>query len=261
MGSKTVSDAAQDVLRRATVLEDRVVLPNERLDRKLYSEVNDVLVSLGGKWVGRKIMAHVFAGDPREALATVLDTGVRPIEDKNPYDYFPTPAPIVAGMMDQLGFLPDDAHILEPSAGEGAIVSALLTEYPSAHISAVELDPARAATTSQLSPSRLTVTCGDYLQWEFPRVFNAVAMNPPFTAPGDPLAYIAHIERAYGMLAPFGRLVAIAPSGLEFRTDRRTTAFRALVESVGRIESLPPSAFRESGTDVNTTLVFMERAA
>ena len=45
-----------------------------------------------------------------------------------------------------------------------------------------------------------------------------------------------------------------------FRTDKRTTEFRALVESYGgTIEPLPESSFKESGTAVNTCRVVVNK--
>jgi hypothetical protein len=49
-------------------------------------------------------------------------------------------------------------------------------------------------------------------------------------------------------------------AGVEFRQDKKTTAFRALVDrSRGSIERLPEGAFKDSGTNVNTVLVTMRK--
>jgi hypothetical protein len=60
-------------------------------------------------------------------------------------------------------------------------------------------------------------------------------------------------------LKPDGRLVAIMSAGVSFRQDKRTTAFRKLVEERGgMIEPLPEDSFKESGTSVNTVLVVVD---
>jgi hypothetical protein len=57
-------------------------------------------------------------------------------------------------------------------------------------------------------------------------------------------------------------VLAIMSAGVEFRSDKKTKAFRALVaEHLGDIERLPAGSFKSSGTDVNTVLVTMQRAA
>jgi 16S rRNA G1207 methylase RsmC len=81
--------------------------------------------------------------------------------------------------------------------------------------------------------------------------FDRVAMNPPFADGAD----VVHVTRAFGMLAPGGKLVAIMSAGVEFRSDKKTVAFRELVAANGgTIERLPEDSFRESGTSVRTVI-------
>jgi hypothetical protein len=54
-----------------------------------------------------------------------------------------------------------------------------------------------------------------------------------------------------------GKLVAIAPASLKFRSDKRTSDLREFVLSHGAIEDLPSGVFGESGTMVSTVLVSM----
>jgi hypothetical protein len=82
-------------------------------------------------------------------------------------------------------------------------------------------------------------------------------MNPPFTLQGDKLAYIAHIWRAFESLKTKGRLIAIAPASLKFRSDKRTAELRERITKHGTIEDLPAGVFGESGTLVSTVLVSM----
>ncbi len=87
--------------------------------------------------------------------------------------------------------------------------------------------------------------------------FEAILMNPPFAVAGDPLAYITHIEHAVSMLSPWGILVAIAPPSFTYRSDRRSSAFRAMVETRGGWEALPENAFTASGTEVSTVMLWL----
>jgi len=51
-------------------------------------------------------------------------------------------------------------------------------------------------------------------------------------------------------------------AGVAFRTDKKTLAFRRLVETHGgAIDPLPAGAFKSSGTDVNAVVVTLEKAA
>lgn len=52
--------------------------------------------------------------------------------------------------------------------------------------------------------------------------------------------------------------MAVAPGGLTFRDDRRTSALRALVLDCGDWIELPAEAFKASGTGVQTVLLWMD---
>lgn len=251
----TIDPQVETILRQSRVEGTTLFLPGQ-MDRTLYLAVNDVLERLGGKW-NRKAGGHIFRRSPAEALAAVLETGERP--DKNPLDFFPTPWPIVSRMLD-LAHLGPGQWVLEPSAGEGAIaegIEARTASYdPPITLHCVELDPGRATL---LQRRGYTVYAGSFLEFvTYQQKYDRVLMNPPFTAKADPLAYIAHIERAHGMLARRGRLVSIAPSGFTFRDDRRCREFRRLVQAHGDWCALPAGSFGESGTGVNTVLLWME---
>ncbi len=57
--------------------------------------------------------------------------------------------------------------------------------------------------------------------------YDRVIMHPPFSDGRD----ADHVRRAYDMLKPGGRLVAITGEGIHFRQDKKTTAFRDWIEA------------------------------
>lgn len=257
MTANTITPQVEDVLRRSRIEGTTLYLPPGQLDRKLYVAVNEVLERLGGDW-SRKAKGHTFKGSPQEALAAVLDTGEMPA--KNPLDFFPTPPEVVSLLLDYAG-LDNGQRVLEPSAGIGAIARAIAAEGLDIELECIELDPQHVAT---LRASGFTTIACDFLQYSpFAQSMSApgydrIVMNPPFRAEGDPLAYITHIDHAYGMLAIDGRLVSVAPSGFTFREDRRCAEFRAMVRAKGGWSALPEGAFTTSGTGVNTVLLWMD---
>ena len=86
--------------------------------------------------------------------------------------------------------------------------------------------------------------------------FDRVVMNPPFQGKQD----TQHITRAFGFLRPGGRLVAIAGAGVKSNEWKETREFRRLVRlHNGDIEDLPEGAFAESGTNVRTVLITMDK--
>jgi 16S rRNA G1207 methylase RsmC len=85
------------------------------------------------------------------------------------------------------------------------------------------------------------------MEWEPGAQFDRVLMNPPFEKGGD----VKHIQRAFGMLKPGGRLVAICANG-----PRQALTLRLLAEKSGGLwEELPEGAFADEGTSVKTALI------
>ena len=249
--SRAIHRDVLDILQRSTTKGANLYLPNERLDRGLYTRVNEALEALGGVW-NRKAKAHVFAsGDAAATLANVLETG-RYTHDKD-LGFFPTPAGLADELADRARITPG-MTVLEPSAGEGAIVAALLAR--GALVTAVEFDERRARTLAQRYPT-VKVVHGDFLAMtpQSLGTFDAVVMNPPFSLEGMPQADIEHVEHAMRFLVPRGDLVAITSRGVAFRDNKRATAFREKVEERGMIEDLPDDSFTSSGTGVRTSLV------
>jgi hypothetical protein len=257
---RTLSSEAKRVLGNFTLAEGVLRLAPERLDRKLYEEVAHALSRLGGKWVGRDTQGFVFDGneDVRGSVREMLETGVMP--PKNPYDFYSTPlatARKIAGMASVSGGKP--YRVLEPSAGRGMLADALLEVNPNLQLTLVEVDTVRAGGLRRdFSPAGHAVFCDDFLspKWEGGE-YDRVVINPPFRAPGKPLAYIDHVRRAFAELRSRGVLVAVVPSGFTFRTDRACTAFREFVAQHGVWEPLESGAFLASGTGVNVAVLRM----
>ena len=250
--SNMVDADVMEVLKTAWCEGLKLYLPPAQMERKLYERTNEVLTRIGGKWKGGKTRAHVFEDDPAPLLAEVLSTGIMPLD--NPLDFYRTPAEVVERMVSIAGDM-SGSIVLEPSAGDGAIVEQVVSKYPSAIIHAVEVDAKRADKLRQKF-SGVNVTQADFMA-HASIIPDVVLMNPPFTLQGDKLAYITHINKAYQAMKEGGKLVAIAPASLKFRSDKRTSDLREFVLSHGTIEDLPSGVFGESGTMVSTVLVSM----
>lgn len=81
-------------------------------------------------------------------------------------------------------------------------------------------------------------------------------MNPPFSHNRD----IAHIMHAWRFVAAGGTLVAVASSGVKFRQDRMTAAFREFVVSnKGIVIDMDDDSFKDSGTSVSTVVIVIEK--
>jgi hypothetical protein len=263
-----LSDRARAALADATVTTDGVVQLHTQLARSDYEQANMVLgrIAGGGSW-NRQRRGHIYppGRNPAAELRDVLTAGVIPPDPKQQDGWFATPTRLAESLAFDYALpgpqLPtDQVRALEPSAGEGALADALCG-YGVVDITCVEPDPYRSALLRGKGYQTVETTFQDWVATT-PNTrshFNIVLMNPPFTEPGDQLAWITHITLAWELLAPGGRLVAVCPASLEFRTDRRTRTLRELVERTGDLQRLPADTFKQSGTNVRTVVATINR--
>ncbi len=79
--------------------------------------------------------------------------------------------------------------------------------------------------------------------------YDRIIMNPPFSNRRD----AEHVQHAYSLLKPGGRLVAIMGEGVFYGQDRKAQAFREWLEAVGGTsEKLEEGTFLDPSLPVNT---------
>lgn len=232
------------VLSRA-VTEGNALMLVGQLERPLYMKANKVLEAAGGKW-NRKAKAHLFDGDAADRIEQIILTGSIEIP-KDDFEFFPTP-PDVASRVIELADIRSGQRILEPSAGDGALIRTL--ESLGVSVDCVEKMPANAKRLSDLGWLN-RVTEGDFLTIEPVQDYDRVVMNPPFGKQAD----IKHVMHALRFLKPGGLLVSIMANGIVFRDNNLATSLRDIIrERGGDIEALPEGSFKTSGTNVNTVI-------
>ena len=249
--SDTIPEQVLTVLSTVEI-EGNNVRITAQLDRKLYLAVNKVLDRIGGKW-NRKAKAHVFDVDPTGRLEVVINSGV--LDPKIKTGYFPTPAVIVDRMIELADIGPNHL-ILEPSAGQGAIVDKIIPLLGNQLTRLVICE--NLPENIQILIEKGYGSLGDFFNYfklcnhENIR-FDRIVMNPPFENQAD----IDHVTSAYGLLAPGGILVTIMSAGVLFRENKKTVEFRdnIMEQNVTYLDKLPEGAFKESGTMVNTILL------
>ena len=170
-------------------------------------------------------------------------------------DYFRTPPRLVETVLASSGLYGTGrgARVLEPSAGDGAILDALRERYPEARVDAVEPNHRLAAIIRAKGHPEPFVRRFEHFEPSEP--YDLVLMNPPFGRGGA--VAMDHVERAASMLRPGGRLVSFVPESVVFRTDRRHAAFRAFVdEHGGHYIDVEAGAFEDTG--VKTRIVVLD---
>ncbi|SKT52047.1 Type I restriction-modification system methyltransferase subunit [Mycobacteroides abscessus subsp. massiliense] len=252
---------ARDILGESSRIDGCVVrLTCGQLSRPEYVAVNKALEAMGGKW-NRGQSGHVFPTDPGPALAAFVGGGALAKPARTAEGYVPTPSQLAADIVadhTRIRGLPDGAKVLEPSAGDGAFVRAILKANPLVQVTAVEPNAERLDRIGEHpSVQRINTTFEEFAASTRER-FDAVVMNPPFAVPGGPSIWIDHVRMAFDLLADAGRLTSIAPSGLVFRQDRKHKAIRSMVQEHGGFVELADDAFKGSGTGVQTVVMWLD---
>ena len=176
------------------------------------------------------------------------------------YGFFQTPEAVrdrvyeVAQLPDRdrcaRGYEPPVWRVLEPSAGLGALAERAARMGHVVDCVEIQRPNVDALNAAGIYASVLPL---DFLEinGSMRGTFDTVIMNPPFDGGRD----IDHVVHAVKFLKPGGRLAAVMSAGVEFREDRKTVDFRAMVERYGgRFHDLPAGSFAESGTMVNTVI-------
>ncbi len=158
-------------------------------------------------------------------------------------------------------YLAEGAHVLEPSAGTGHIVRALLAKKPDVKVTAVELHPDRANQLRKLEGRNVQIVARNFLNEPTFPVYDAVVMNPPFYG----THWMDHIRHAWDFAKDGGKLVAVLPVSASVSDTPRHLAFRRWAERVnggrtwGMFTDLPPESFAECGTRINTVILTLRK--
>jgi protein-L-isoaspartate O-methyltransferase len=161
---------------------------------------------------------------------------------------FPTPPPLAARMA-KLAEIGWHDRVLDPSAGTGNLIHAIVDAEPTAKIHAVEINQA----ICDALPSNLLADgeafCADFLICTVAQLgrFDKVLTNPPFHNGED----IKHIKHALHFLERDGILVALCANG-----PRQQAELRPLADTW---EELPDGTFADQGTDVRAVLMTVRR--
>jgi predicted RNA methylase len=242
---KKLDDFTRGVLAAATA-EGNVLRLSSQLSPDEYDRINGILQKMGGRW-NRGKGGHVFPFPVADLLAEAVSSSSF-IDRKQNLQLFETPVERCTTMVERLGVQPGELA-LEPSAGTGRLVAELVKR--GAKVTAVELDPTNAES---LHGKCEELHVGDFMTFagRCTKRFHVIAMNPPFTRGQD----MEHVQAAFELLRPGGRLVAIVSGGIFQKDGGQPGRFKDWLNSIGaEIEAIPPGEFAESGTPVATSMV------
>lgn len=244
-----------EVIAESTIEGTLVRLPPVQLSRNEYLDVKKALELIGGKWKGGLTKAFVFPSDPRPLVEKIL-AGEKITSAKKEFQFFPTPADLARYLVDLAQPKPGE-KILEPSAGQGAIVKAIVDRFRAEHgstpiVDCYELMDLNSSILAKVDGARIVGS--DFLQaagqWD------CIIANPPFAKNQD----IDHVAKMWEVLAPGGRIVTIMSPHWTFSRSRKELDFRDFVRRYSTdVEDVPSGAFKESGTGVASVIVQLRK--
>lgn len=244
--------AVIDILSMSEIDETGLTLKGQ-LDRKQYESVNKFLEVAGAKW-NRSAKRHIFLPGAKTKIEELISSA-QIVDEKKQFQAFYTPQAIAEELVAIAG-VGKGTVCLEPSAGIGSI--ALAAKNVGGEVYCVELN---ADSCKKLKEHGFNVLEGDFLEVkpENTSAWAVILMNPPFANDQD----IKHVMHAYKMLLPGGRLLAIMSSGFQWSKGRKIRSqFQDFVAENGRIvKKLPSGAFSESGTQIRTVIVELQRTS
>ena len=273
----------EDVLKQCTVEGNVVKLPQGQLDKKLYGEVKKALEKIGGSWKGGKVFGFIFSSDPSELLSEIAGGVKRNI--KKEFQFYATPTHLSKRLV-ELACLEDGDVILEPSAGQGSILDVVKALGLNVKIDCCELMPENKKV---LEDKGYEVQWGDFLALNEDWKYTKIIANPPFAKNQD----IKHVRKMYNHLEDTGKVVAIMSTSWIQSSLKEAKAFKAWLDDDGYftddrnapmqkqwhifgnigesaqftrkngdtvyIETLDSTHFKESGANVKTCIVVIDR--
>jgi phospholipid N-methyltransferase len=257
--AKELTNEAIECLKECKVEGLIVKLPEAQLDRKVYTEVRGRLELIGGKWKGGKVYGFVFQQDPTDLLNEIANGGSRNL--KKEFQFFATPAPLADKLVELAE--PESEHdILEPSAGQGAIVNAINRVLPEQTVYCMELMDLNRTILDKIPTAETLgsdfLNHGGEVEAVFNKGFDRIIANPPFANNQD----IDHIKKMYDLLRQGGRLVSIASNHWKLSGNKKETEFRNWLDTVGaEIIEVPQGAFKESGTNIAASIIRIDKIA
>lgn len=240
----------EKILQNCKWDNNQLILPQVKLNQKSYKTVKSWIEDAGGKW-NTKEQAFTFDFDA-DRVAEILLQGKRYNLQKE-FQFFATPDTVADLVVSKFSKITPEMKILEPSAGRGALVKAILRLYPNAKIDCYELMPENRPFLEKIEGAR--IVGNDFLKECYAK-YQRIIANPPFSNNQD----IQHTYAMFEHLEIGGEMSVITSQHWKIATDSICSNFRKwLKDNKALIEDIPEGAFKESGTQVKTTLIFIKK--
>lgn len=224
----------------------RLELPKSfQLSAKEYNDVKTVLLNQGGKYSKNGFEFE----EPAETIYWRIIEGDT-LNRKKRFQFFATPAALASELVGMSELTNSkELSILEPSAGDGAIVREIINITHQSSIYGYELMELNCQKLSLIP--EFVLLGNDFLESD-DRKFDRIIANPPFSKNQD----VTHILKMYDKLAENGVLVSVASQSWLIGKNGAAAKFKEFLSQVkAEINPVEPGMFKDSGTNVGTVII------
>lgn len=246
----------QDVLKQCKVEGLVVKLPDTPLDRKVYVDVANKLDGIGGKW-NRKVQGFIFPQNPSELLEQIAGGEKRNL--KKEFQFYATPDDL-ADTLVKYADINNHHLVLEPSAGQGAIISAIYRANNHCAVDYYEIMELNKNILSEKIQKNRTSNMGANFLKESDNgvLYDVIVANPPYSAPLN--SDIDHIRQMYKCLKKRGRLVSLASTHWMVSQNKKETEFKNWLREINaEVHDVEAGVFKKSGTNIATVIIVINK--
>ena len=143
---------------------------------------------------------------------------------------------------------------MEPSAGNGALINAVLRLHNDITIDCYELNPLNRKVLENMA--NVNVLGDDFTKRVDNEEYDVIIANPPFSKNQD----IIHLMKMWNNLRYGGRIACITSTHWMFANDAKSVECRDWI--IGKCvfqHEFPNGTFKESGSDIATILLILEK--
>lgn len=238
----------QKSLAKCTIQGDTLFLPPIH-DGILanYQEVRKALINAGATYKQNKF---IFPNDAKPYIDRLM--GGESVNIKKEFQFFGTPSKL-ANYLVGLAEVDNYQRILEPSAGQGAIIKAIRAKC-SVNVDCCELMDINAGILSKMEGC--TLIAEDFLKLGRFCYYDRIIANPPFNKNQD----VEHIQLMFKHLKQGGRIVTIASNSWRNGSQKKQTAFKDWLNYLNAvIIDVEAGEFAESGTKIATCIIVINK--